>query len=53
MKIGGKMNTNPIEQFRKESLERTNSYQSNKSLIQTSRKFHEEINKVSYAYNFF
>ena len=47
------MQTSPIEQFRKESLQRTNSYQSNKSLNNTWREFHEEINKVKYAYNFF
>jgi len=47
------MTTNPIEQFRKESLERINSYENNEALMHTSRKFHEEINKVKYAYNFF
>ncbi len=47
------MSTNPIEQFHKESLERINSYQSNETLMQASQKFHQEINKVKYAYNFF
>ncbi|MCL5030014.1 MAG: cephalosporin hydroxylase family protein [Bacteroidetes bacterium] len=47
------MTENPLEQFRKESLERTRSYQDDKNLQEAWQKFHEQIVKSKYAYNFF
>lgn len=44
---------NPLEQFRKESAERAKSYLGNENLQDTWQKFHEQIVKSRYAYNFF
>jgi cephalosporin hydroxylase len=47
------MPENPLEQFRKEALERAASYQNNKSLQESWKEFLLQINKAKYAYNFF
>jgi cephalosporin hydroxylase len=47
------MSESPLEQFRKEAIERAASYQSNKSLQDSGLEFLIQINKVKYAYNFF
>jgi len=47
------MKKNPLEQFRKEALERAASYQNNKPLQESRQEFILQINKAKYAYNFF
>jgi cephalosporin hydroxylase len=47
------MPENPLEQFRKEALDRAASYQNNKSLQKSWHKFLLQLNKAKYAYNFF
>lgn len=47
------MQENPLEQFRKEAIERAASYQNNKSLQESWQEFLLQINKAKYAYNFF
>ena len=47
------MQENPLEQFRREAIERAASYQTNESLQESWQKFLLEINKANYAYNFF
>jgi len=47
------MKENPLEQFRKEALERAASYQNNKPLQEAYHVFIEQLVKAKYAYNFF
>jgi len=47
------MRENPLEQFRKEAIERAAAYQNNKSLQESWHEFLLQINKAKYAYNFF
>jgi len=47
------MPENPLEQFRKEALERAASYQNNKPLQEAYHVFLEQLVKAKYAYNFF
>jgi cephalosporin hydroxylase len=47
------MKENPLDQYRKEAIERAASYQNNESLQESWQKFIFEINKAKYAYNFF
>jgi len=43
----------PLERFREETIKRAVSYQKNKILQDAWQKFHEQIVKAKYAYNFF
>ena len=47
------MTENPLEQFRKEAIERAATYQNNKSLQEAYHGFIEQLFKAKYAYNFF
>jgi len=47
------MQKNPLEQFRKEAIERAAAYTNNKALQESCHDFLLQINKVKYAYNFF
>jgi len=47
------MPENPLEQFRKEAIERAALYKNNKSLQESWQEFLLQINKAKYAYNFF
>lgn len=47
------MQENPIRQFRLEVIKRAKLYKKNKALQETWQKFHEQIVKVKYPYNFF
>ena len=47
------MSENPLEQFRKEAIERAKEYQNNKELQASWQEFLLQINKAKYAYNFF
>lgn len=47
------MGKSPLENFRKELIERIDSYRHNENLQEAWHKFHEQIVKTKYAYNFF
>lgn len=47
------MKIDPLKKYKSESLKRVRSYKKNKSLQKSWQKFHQEIVKAKYAYNFF
>jgi cephalosporin hydroxylase len=47
------MQENPLEQFRKEAIERAKAYQRNKPLQDAYSVFLEQLVRAKYAYNFF
>jgi len=47
------MQENPLEEFRKEAIERAESYQHNKPLQDAYSAFLEQLVRAKYAYNFF
>jgi cephalosporin hydroxylase len=49
------MQNNPLEQFRKEAIQRASAYQDNRPLQEACRAFFEQIGvgKANYVYNFF
>ncbi|NCU32011.1 MAG: cephalosporin hydroxylase [Candidatus Moranbacteria bacterium] len=47
------MTQDPLKKYRSDSDTRIEQYKSNVALQKANKAFHEELNKVKYAYNFF